>query len=147
MDRNEPILACDLTAIPAEVREEHVVRTPQLFTTAQEVRELADGFAIRFENGAGKFMSIARFIENERWCCPFFRFSVDIEPNRGPIWLRLTGGEGVKGLLRSGLLEDDNDENVFKKLIKTGGDAHLDETVRQTSFPQLADVLNKTSNE
>ena len=147
MDRNEPILACDLTAIPADVREEHVVNAPQLFATAQEVRELADGFAIRFDNDAGKFMSIARFIENERRCCPFFRFSVDVEPSGGPIWLRLTGGEGVKELLRSGLLEDDNEGNVLKKLIKTGGDAHLDETVRQTSFPQLADVLNNTSNE
>lgn len=147
MDKNEPILACDLTAIPADVREEHVVSAPQLFATAQEVRELADGFAIRFGNDAGKFMSIARFIENERLCCPFFRFGMDVEPNSGPIWLRLTGGESVKELLRSGLLEGDNEGNDLKKLIQTGSDAHLDETVRQISLPPLAVVLNKTSNE
>ena len=145
MDKNEPTLACDLTAIPTDMREEHVVSAPQLFVTAQEVQELADGFAIRFENEAGKFMSIARFIENERLCCPFFRFGVDVGPDGGPIWLRLTGGKGVKELLRSGLLEGDNEGNDLKKLIRTGGDAHLDETVRYTRFSNLAKVLNKTS--
>ena len=41
-------LACDLTAIPASLREEHVLTAPQLFRLAQEVQELPDGFAIRF---------------------------------------------------------------------------------------------------
>jgi hypothetical protein len=65
-----PSLACDLTAIPASVREEHVLTAPQLFSAAQEVLELPNGFAIRFLNKPGKFMAIAWFIENERLCCP-----------------------------------------------------------------------------
>ena len=35
-------LACDLTAIPQDVRKEHVVTAPQLFATAQEVQELSN---------------------------------------------------------------------------------------------------------
>ena len=50
-DSNEtPTLACDLTAIPSDVREEHVLTAPQLFAAAQEVLELPNGFAIRFLN-------------------------------------------------------------------------------------------------
>lgn len=146
MDKNEQILACDLTAIPVDVREEHVVSAPRLFSTAQEVRELADGFAIRFENDAGKFMSIVKFIENERICCPFFRFGVELEPNGGPVWLRLTGAEGIKELLRSGLLEGE-EGNSLKRLIQTGDDAHLESVVSQVSLPNLAELLQKKSDE
>lgn len=93
-NKDEQPLACDLTAIPADVREEHVIGAPQLFAAAQAVHELADGYAIRFANEVGRFMTIAKFVENERLCCPFFHFRLEIEPNRGPIWLRLTGAEG-----------------------------------------------------
>jgi hypothetical protein len=137
-------LACDLTAIPANVREEHVISAPQLFATAQEVQELAYGYAIRFLNEPGKFMTIANYIENERLCCPFFNFELEIKPNGGPLWLRLTGGEGVKELLKSGLLA--SDEGDLKNLIQTGGNANLDEIVARVSLPDLTGVLNKSSN-
>src|SRR3990172_1036265 len=94
-------LACDLTAIPSSVREEHIVTAPQLFQTAQEVQELSNGYTFRFLNEPGKFMAIAKYIENERLCCPFFNFELEIKPNNGALWLRLTGGEGVKELLKS----------------------------------------------
>ncbi len=68
-------LACDLTAIPKSVREEHIATAPQLFQTAQEVRELSNGYSIRFLNESGKFMAVAKYIENERLCCPFFDFA------------------------------------------------------------------------
>lgn len=140
-------LACDLTAIRSSAREDHIVTTPQLFQTAQEIQELPNGYAIRFLNEPGKFIAIAKYIENERLCCPFFNFELEIKPNGGVLWLRLTGGEGVKELLRSGLLEDSQTRDDFKKLIQTGGDAHLDEIVAQVSLPRLSNVLNKTSEE
>ena len=146
IDLNErPPLACDLTAIPADVREEHVITAPQLFTLAQEVQELSNGFAIRFVNEPGRFMAIARFIENERLCCPFFNFGLEVEPNSGPLWLRLTGGEGVKEILQTTLFESIEDKTALKQLIQTGGDAHLDEVVSQTPLPLLSGVLKRTS--
>ncbi|MCC6475230.1 MAG: hypothetical protein IT514_15965, partial [Burkholderiales bacterium] len=138
-------LACDLTAIPADVREEHVITAPQLFTLAQEVQELSNGFAIRFVNEPGRFMAIARFIENERLCCPFFNFGLEVEPNSGPLWLRLTGGEGAKENLQTTLFESIEDKTALKQLIQTGGDAHLDEVVSQTPLPLLSGVLKRTS--
>src|SRR5215210_2430685 len=129
-----PSLACDLTAIPASLREEHVVTAPQLFALAQEVQELPNGFAIRFENEPGRFMAIANFIENERLCCPFFHFELDVEPNNGPLWLRLTGGEGVKEILQMTLFEGIEDQDALKQLIHTDGDTHLDSVVAQTAL-------------
>jgi len=137
-------LACDLTAIPESVREEHITIAPQLFQTAQEVQELSNGYAIRFRNDTGKFMAVAKYIENERLCCPFFDFGMDIESNSGSLWLRLTGGDGVKELLYASLVDDNEGKDNLKKLIQTGGNVRLDEIVGQVSLPQLGSVLNKT---
>jgi hypothetical protein len=139
-------LACDLTAISPDVREEHAISAPQLFAMAQEVQDLPNGFSIRFLNEQGRFMSIARFIENERLCCPFFNFGLEVEPNSGPIWLRLTGAEGVKELLQTTLFENIEDKEKLKELIQTGGDAHLDDVVAQTPLPLLKGVLKKVSS-
>ena len=138
-------LACDLTAIPSSAREEHVVTAPQLFQTAQEVQELSNGYAFRFLNEPGKFMAIANYIENERLCCPFFNFELEVKPDGGALWLRLTGNQDVKELLRSGLLDGNKDD--LKKLIQTASDARLDEIVAQVPLPDLTGVLNKGSDE
>lgn len=140
-------LVCDLTAIPADAREEHALTAPQLFALAQEVQELANGFAIRFSNEPGRFMAIAKFIENERLCCPFFNFGVEVEPYGGPLWLRLTGGEGVKEMLQFTLLDSIEDKTVLKQLIRTGGDTHLDEVVAQTTLPLFKGFRKQTSSD
>ena len=129
-------LACDLTAIPASEREEHIITGPQLFHTAQEVQELSNGYAIRFLNEPGKFLAMAEFVENERLCCPFFRFRLEVEPNGGALWLRLTGGEGVKEILKATMLES-HEGDALKKLIHTGGDVRLDEAVVRAALPIL----------
>ena len=91
-------LACDLTAIVPEQRAAHEVLATRLIKeTAQERRELPNGYALRF--AAEQYGEITAFIANERLCCPFFHFALEVMPNRGPIWLRLTGPEGVKALL------------------------------------------------
>jgi hypothetical protein len=136
-------LACDLTAISASVREEHVLTAPQLFAAAQEAQELSDGYAIRFPNEPGRFMAIAKFIENERLCCPFFNFGLNIESNSGPLWLRLTGGEGVKEILQTTFFDSIQNKDILKSLIHTGGEAHLDALVAQATLPQLAGILSK----
>lgn len=139
-NKDEQPLACDLTVIPADVREEHVIGAPQLFAAAQAVHELADGYAIRFANEVGRFMTIAKFVENERLCCPFFHFRLEIEPNRGPIWLRLTGAEGVKEMLRGVLLDTHADPEELRKAIHTGADPKLDAVLAATQFPVLPNV-------
>jgi hypothetical protein len=97
--RPEIPIACDLTAIPAEVREAHELLAKQLFdVSAPERQELVDGYAFKFR--ADQYSQLSAFIANERLCCPFFRFTLEVTPAQGPLWLRLTGGDGVKEFIQ-----------------------------------------------
>ena len=88
-------LACDLTAIPAEEREAHERLARRLFFETVPAREeLPDGYAFQFQ--ADQYPLVAAFIANERLCCPFFRFTLEVPPAQGALWLRVTGDEGVK---------------------------------------------------
>jgi hypothetical protein len=88
-------IVCDLTAIPAEERAAHETRGKHLwFEAFQERHELADGYAFRFR--AEDYPLVVAFIANERLCCSFFRFVVEVTPGQGPIWLRITGPAGAK---------------------------------------------------
>jgi hypothetical protein len=98
MNDHQP-LVCDLTAIPADARQQHLASIPELFGAVQAVQELPDGYAFRFDNEPGRFLALANFVEHEQLCCSFEGFAIEIEPHAGPIWLRLTGGEGVKEML------------------------------------------------
>jgi hypothetical protein len=89
-------IACDLTAIPAEYREQHSAIAEQLFAAVLEIRELPDGYAFRLPEEPGMLLKAAEFVSLERLCCPFFGFVLEIEPAGGPLWLKLTGGAGVK---------------------------------------------------
>lgn len=104
----QPIpIACDLTAIPAAQRADHVASAERLLADgAAEVRELADGYAFRY--GAEQFEQVTQFIAAERLCCPFFTFTLEVAPARGPIWLRITGADpAVKEFLQNNLRSSD----------------------------------------
>lgn len=98
-------IACDLGAIDAESRSQHLAHAAQLLSeTAHERQDIPDGYAFRYT--ADQYLRLVEFIANERLCCPFFQFVLEISPAQGPIWLRITGGEGVKDFLRLQLLEN-----------------------------------------
>lgn len=67
-----------------------------LFAGAEDRQELTDGYAFRFPDEGDWGTRIADFIASERRCCTFFRFELTFEPGLGPIWLKLTGPDGVK---------------------------------------------------
>jgi hypothetical protein len=94
--------ACDITAIPAAERPAHHELICRLmYQVVEETRELPDGLEFRF--AAGEYDAVVRFVARERLCCPFLRFTLDVAPERGPLWLRLTGAEGVKDFIRAEL--------------------------------------------
>jgi hypothetical protein len=97
----EPPIACTPAAIPAAERPAHFALLERLFTTElRERRTLADGgegYAYRFD--AGAFDDLARWITNERRCCAFLRFAVELEPADGAIWVSLTGPAGTHAFL------------------------------------------------
>jgi hypothetical protein len=99
--QSDPILACNVQAIPNELRPVHQANTEQLMASAQEMRELETGYTFRFPNDTGLLRTIADFMGHERLCCPFFYFRLEIEPNQGPIWLSITGAVDMKPFLQS----------------------------------------------
>lgn len=98
----QPIrLACDMSAIPADAREEHSRVTRTLAASAIEIRESVDEIALFLPSDA--YGTAAQFVANERLCCPFLRFVLEVSPGPGPMWLRISGPVGVTGFLRAEL--------------------------------------------
>ena len=98
-DMAESTLACDLTRMDVNQRARHQIVMQDLQALVQEVQELPDGFAFRYPADARSCLLVAEFVSLERLCCPFFAFTLDVAPHDGPIWLRITGREGVKQFL------------------------------------------------
>ncbi|MEP7285414.1 MAG: hypothetical protein ABI947_06570 [Chloroflexota bacterium] len=98
---NESIIACNLNAISADQRELHEVLSHSLFAAVQEIQTLPNGYAFRLPSTSAMILKAAEYVANERLCCPFFNFTLEIEPNERSFWLRLTGDEGVKVFIKA----------------------------------------------
>jgi hypothetical protein len=97
-------IACDMTAIAADQREAHVARAKRLLDSEFEERyELPDGYAWRFS--ADRYDEVCTFVGNERRCCPFLTFTLEVASGAGPIWLRITGSAEGKAALMAGIDE------------------------------------------
>jgi hypothetical protein len=95
-------LVCVPSAIPAPERAQHFVLALDLLNKqAAERADLPDGYAFRF--AADKLLELVRFVDNERKCCPFMTFRLEISPQDGPIWLRMTGPQGTREVLQAEL--------------------------------------------
>ena len=95
-------LACVPGAIPAAERPAHFALIQSLFgETLLETAPLPDGYGFRFP--ASALEALTRFVANERKCCPFLTFVMEIPPADGPVWLRLAGPEGTRAFLEAEL--------------------------------------------
>jgi hypothetical protein len=68
-----------------------------------EMKELPDGFAFRFSNDRVLFTGLSELATLERLCCPFLTITMELQFDQGPMWLKLTGEDGVKDFLRAEL--------------------------------------------
>lgn len=98
---SRPSVACRLDARGLAERREQARR---LHAAVHETRELVDGLALRFPGDAVSVLALAEFVVAERRCCPFFTFTLELEPDEGPAWLTVRGPEGAKEFLREELL-------------------------------------------
>lgn len=85
-------VACTLGVEDQAARRGEIAR---LFE-GRQVRELADGYAVRFSGDDDTAAELLRFVTGERACCPFFTFELAFETRQGPIWLSLRGPDGTK---------------------------------------------------
>ena len=96
------VMACEPNAIPAERQARWIELSKLVYGAIEEIRELPDGYAARLPNRPDMLALLAEDLNIERLCCPFLRFTIEIEPQHGPFWLHLSGPEGVKDFLRIG---------------------------------------------
>jgi hypothetical protein len=96
----ESPIACHLNALDREQRRRHQSLTAQLRAAVQETRELPDGYSFRLPSDEATIQRTAEWITLERRCCPFIDFGLEAGREGGPLWLSLTGREGVKPFLK-----------------------------------------------
>ena len=99
MSKESPI-ACVMAALDDDEKRRRKELEERLGASVEEVRELADGYAVRLPAGARTVLEVAEFVTYERLCCPFLDFEINVGREGGPLWLRLTGREGVKEFVR-----------------------------------------------
>ena len=100
-DRVEIPIACDLTALDAGQRERKRALEERLRADVREIREIEGGYAFKHSSEPEVLLALAEFVALERLCCPFFDFAIEVGREGGPLWLRMTGSEGTKEVLRA----------------------------------------------
>lgn len=91
-------IACDLNVFSVDERGEHAENVATWRNAIVATHELAGGYRFELERGDGLIETVARFIELESRCCPFFTFDLQVPPE-GPLLLAITGPEGAKEIL------------------------------------------------
>jgi hypothetical protein len=94
---------CDVTALNAQERKRYERLREKLPKLVEEIREVAKGYALRHSAEISTFLLLAEFVSLESRCCPFLSFTLELKPRHGPVWLMLTGPEGVKEFLQAEL--------------------------------------------
>jgi hypothetical protein len=113
MSRQQSPLACDLAALSDEERREHLAVAEEMFTAVQDVKELPGGYGFRLPATPEMLEAVAAFIPRERKCCPFYDFTVKVEREGGPMWLELSGREGVKEFVRMEMEQEEQLASLF----------------------------------
>ncbi len=92
----EPIFACDMSALSDEQRNRHHQVYHWLAELRLSVSELEDGYGFEYAAEPATFALLGEFMGLEHLCCPFFRLALEAEPEAKTVWLKVTGVEGVK---------------------------------------------------
>jgi hypothetical protein len=90
-----PPLACRANALDKIQRKRQQELLGLMRTSAQAKEELPNGYAFRLNTDAALFQQAAEWISLERLCCPFVEFSLEWKQD-DTVWVRFTGGPGVK---------------------------------------------------
>jgi len=93
---------CNLAALDMQERGRHIHLTEQLRTSIVESRELRSGFEFKLAASIS-LGELVEWVFNESKCCPFFDFTVNLQPHGSGLWLKLEGRDGVKPFIKAEL--------------------------------------------
>jgi hypothetical protein len=92
-------LTCNLDGIPAQERARYTELFETLCHAIRDKRELPDGYALLLDPAQFSMDQALEWTKLERECCPFLETQVRWDMENGPVWLDLTGPEGVKDFI------------------------------------------------
>lgn len=99
IDRNEVTttripLSCKLTTPELQKRKRTILAS--LRRQRLEKKELANGYAFRFDGRDEMVDTLIDFIKTERDCCSFLSSNLSLGSEKNAAWLELTGPAGTK---------------------------------------------------
>jgi hypothetical protein len=90
-------LACTLS--DAERRDRGSWIAGEVLPHCLEMRAVPRGYALRFTDSGEVSERLLQLIRSERRCCRFFHFTLEYEPDLGPVWLTIQGPEGSEAVI------------------------------------------------
>jgi hypothetical protein len=87
---------CNMNGMAPEERVRYGQLVRSLRHSILVRHELPDGYTFEMNVKQMSTNQLAEWIELERRCCPFFGFEIHWDSENGPVWLHLSGPEGVK---------------------------------------------------
>lgn len=101
-EKKDPVFACNMNAMTKEQRKrQSQFLTPALHSQRLAAKEVLDGYDFLFPSDAHTLQLVAEWIGNERLCCPFFTFDIQLKTGAEPMVLHISGPEGVKQFIRA----------------------------------------------
>lgn len=97
-DDSRSAVECTLSSEAAAKRAENLDEV--LAGAYAGADELEDGYSIRFEGVDGTLLAVSRFVANERRCCAFADYRIELSPPYEETRLRFTGPDGTAELAR-----------------------------------------------
>jgi hypothetical protein len=94
-------IACRMDALSPEQRQRRSEILDLVRGKGTAVSETEDGICFLWSADGQLPALLGEFVALESLCCPFIRFTLDVEAERGPVSLRLGGREGVKAFLQA----------------------------------------------
>ena len=74
-----------------------------MLAEAAVVERVDDGYRWKFRNAPNVVARVGAVIDGERQCCPFLRFSIDVDPDLGIVTLTINGPSGTADFLETWL--------------------------------------------
>jgi hypothetical protein len=75
-----------------------------LFATVTEVQVADDGYALCLPDNMDSILKAAEFINDDRRCCAFIHFGIEVVPYGKGIWLTLKGDEEVQAAIKAEMI-------------------------------------------
>jgi len=137
-------IVCDPSGISPDEMEYWVNDIiPKLYKEVQEIQELPNGYAWRLPSKPEILPLIAADLNMERRCCPFVHYTFEIERNRGPYWLRMTGGDGVKAFLRMSF----ESANLFDEKVASAAGFNVAVRADMDSVETALETIDRINDE